>query len=616
MKRWLMLFVSVISVLIGIYPVISSSQAQTNEDVNNPYRSSHALIIGGSSYGAGWPTSIRFRRKMQKLGWFLHEQGFRVTTIEEPVSDNFVEAFHSFFKTFSSHPDHQILIYFGGHSVVLPDREESYLVPMDAPPPDVDRDTFLKKALPFSKLFEWSRKLSARHVLFVVEGPVFHEIFRREQGDQRSHALGSESMNASREVLSRLPAFRTEGKPFLADGLVQGLAGGRADQNGDGYITGAELAWYLRQDLGGGFPVNYGRLGVDGAFPGQWLFTVKGPYAPAVQQTVAVVAEQQTVAQIVPEPTQQQHPLKSTRPTPQRVQNNKPVQGGSNSLLASVHKEVSKVQSIAPSQMTQQETEHASKVTQQETEHASKVTQQEIERSSAPKVWKEALTQMSFSFAPGGCFFVGSPVTEVGRDKDEYIKEVCVDPFWIAQHEVTQGQWNHFMSGDPSRLKLGPQWPVDGVSWFQAKKFIELMNDKTGGGFRLPTEAEWAYACRLGQQEQRYAGSNTVSQIAWYGKNSASGPKKVGRKQPNGLGLFDMSGNVWEWVEDHYQSDYFKTAPKHNPVNLSITHRSKRALRGGAYNSKEKHLRCANRFPYPPEKSLNSIGFRLARTVR
>ena len=140
------------------------------------------------------------------------------------------------------------------------------------------------------------------------------------------------------------------------------------------------------------------------------------------------------------------------------------------------------------------------------------------------------------------------------------------------------------------------------------------MNTKTGLNYRLPTEAEWEYAARGGVKtqnsaSQKYSGSNNINEIAWYDNNSNSKTHSVGSKKPNELGIYDMSGNVWEWCNDWYDSSYYKNSPKNNPQGASSG--SSRVNRGGSWNINAEYCRVANRYYNSPGSSSHYLGFRL-----
>ena len=206
----------------------------------------------------------------------------------------------------------------------------------------------------------------------------------------------------------------------------------------------------------------------------------------------------------------------------------------------------------------------------------------------------------------GGAFTMGC-TSEQGNDcwKDEKpVHRVTVSDFYIGKYEVTQAQWKAVMGNNPSHFE-GDNLPVENVSWNDVQEFITTLNAQTGKQYRLPTEAEWEYAARGGNQSQRYkySGSNIVADVAWY---SESQPHEVGTKMPNELGIYDMSGNVWEWCNCWFGS--YKRSAKTNPHGTSST---ARVARGGSWLDNAWYARVTYRYIGAPDYRCGSIGFRL-----
>ena len=208
----------------------------------------------------------------------------------------------------------------------------------------------------------------------------------------------------------------------------------------------------------------------------------------------------------------------------------------------------------------------------------------------------------------GGTFRMGS--TEYGDEKP--IHQVTLSDYCIGKYEVTQEEWKAVMGTNPSRFTGNNKYPVENISWNDCQKFIKELNELTGLQFRLPTEAEWEYAARGGNKSQgyKYSGSNTIGDVAWYYDNSSGTTHQVGTKRPNELGLYDMSGNVWEWCNDWYNSSYYSSSPVNNPTGPTTG--SGRVGRGGGWNIAAQDCRVPYRYYGYSGNRSSVIGLRLA----
>ncbi len=225
-------------------------------------------------------------------------------------------------------------------------------------------------------------------------------------------------------------------------------------------------------------------------------------------------------------------------------------------------------------------------------------------------------TGMKLVYVPQGCFMMGSSADDKDHHDDEGpVHEVCVDGFYMGKYEITQGEWQEIMDSNPSNFKKGGNYPVEQVSWNDAQDFIKKLNSKTGKKYRLPTEAEWEYACRA-NGSGKYCGGDDVDIMAWYDKNSGKIVHPIGGKNANAFGLHDMSGNVWEWCSDWYDSDYYASSPQSNPVGPDRGSSLLRVIRGGGWDDTLDHVRAANRIRFPSDTYSDYSGFRIVLPVR
>jgi len=237
--------------------------------------------------------------------------------------------------------------------------------------------------------------------------------------------------------------------------------------------------------------------------------------------------------------------------------------------------------------------------------------------SSPAAIWNGS--EMTFVHVPPGAFVMGSPVHEPGRADDEIEHEVTLTRgFYLLATPVTQGLWKAVMGTNPSCFKGDDLLPVETVSWHQCQEFLNRLNREGSERYRLPTEAEWEYACRAGTStpfaggeimELFCASDPNLDAMGWYCGNSGRRSRPVGQKKPNAWGLYDMQGNVCEWCQDWY-GEYSADA-KVDP--LGAPSGSGRVIRGGSWFSNAKNCRSASRFYWSPASGADFLGFRLVK---
>jgi formylglycine-generating enzyme required for sulfatase activity len=240
-----------------------------------------------------------------------------------------------------------------------------------------------------------------------------------------------------------------------------------------------------------------------------------------------------------------------------------------------------------------------------------------------------------------GCYFMGNTFGDAYY-AEMPVHEVCISRFSISPFPVTRGEFNafvhatnyltdaekgyvcHVYNGDSWAKISSANWrtpgfpqtddhPVVCVSWNDATAYTQWMSRTRGQKYRLPTEAEWEYAARSGGRQERYAGGDVIEKVAWYAGNSEDRTHPVGQKQPNGLGLYDMSGNVWQWTADWYDSRYYRESPRTDPGGPETG--KKRVFRGGSWYYDQRGARTSYRDSAPPDFCSSYLGFRLASST-
>jgi formylglycine-generating enzyme required for sulfatase activity len=249
--------------------------------------------------------------------------------------------------------------------------------------------------------------------------------------------------------------------------------------------------------------------------------------------------------------------------------------------------------------------------------------------------WQEPLSGISFVPVPKGCFTMGRnepipPPPDSYWDNIRYVRpvnidekpehQVCVDAFWMAQYEVTEAQWAKVMGRaadgtQPAASSKSGKKAKGGIGYSEAQAFVTRLSELSGGiyRFRVPTEAEWEYACRAGGQDIALEPDSLAKQ-AWFAVEEIekAKPRAVGQLAPNALGLFDMLGNVWEWTTDSYQADSYQHHTLYNP-RIEVTG-APQTIRGGSVRTEHLLVRCSKRGHVSlTEQALPLIGLRLVR---
>lgn len=234
-------------------------------------------------------------------------------------------------------------------------------------------------------------------------------------------------------------------------------------------------------------------------------------------------------------------------------------------------------------------------------------------------LWTDPVSGIELVRVPAGTFRMGTPPAEQGREAQEVLHEVTLTrPFYLGKYEVTQAEWTRVMGSNPSQFQsCGPSCPVERVSLHDVEAFIGRLNERAGPGFRLPTEAEWEYACRAGGTEPFGHSSSLSSRDAnidgRYPYNASKGTARnettpAGYFAPNAWGFFDMSGNVWEWTADS-QCPY-PSGSVTDPVGTCSS--DYHVIRGGSWKFDGNSARCGLRYTHRPQDLGDSLGFRIA----
>ena len=245
------------------------------------------------------------------------------------------------------------------------------------------------------------------------------------------------------------------------------------------------------------------------------------------------------------------------------------------------------------------------------------------EGAAPPSEWRDPVTGMALVLIPAGHFTMGSPADEPGREPQERPHGVTLTrPFYLGRFEVTEREWTAVMGSNPSHFRDDTgRLPVERVNWYDVQAFLSRLSERSGRHFRLPTEAEWEYACRAGTTTSFSTGATLSPSQANYdarfpGAGGVAGPAPdrtmpVGSYPPNAWGLYDMHGNVWEWCQDWHCE--YPSGDVTDPTGECRT--EYRVIRGGSWHFNADSARCALRYTHRPQDSGFSLGFRAAVDV-
>ena len=231
---------------------------------------------------------------------------------------------------------------------------------------------------------------------------------------------------------------------------------------------------------------------------------------------------------------------------------------------------------------------------------------------TAGTTWTDPSSGIEFVWVPSGHYQMGcgpwaEPCGEI--EKPAHAREIA--GFWMGKTEVTQAQWKRVLGDNPAKYQKGDGYPVDQTTWFLVEEMLKALNSHGNGHFRLPSEAEWEYACRAGGEPDRYCGGNAHEPVAWYLANTRFSTMPVGGKTPNRFGLYDMSGNLYEWVADCWHDNYVG-APTDGRAWTGGECEA-HVLRGGSWGNSPAQLRSTARRSDTDVK-CNFVGVRLVRS--
>ncbi len=578
------------------------------------YKGYYALVVGVSEYDE-WPDLPNAAKDALEVASALESLGVNVRLLLDPTYRQLNDAFKETTFHIGQEQNLAIILYFAGHGETLEladGTELGYIIPKDCPLKRADPVGFDDKAISMKEIESLALKVKSMHVLMVFDscfsGSLFNLVRAAPVDITEKSARPVRQFVTAGGAGEQVPD-RSVFKIVFLDGIK-----GYADLNGDGYVTGSELGMHIQDKVvnytrGGQHP-QYGKINNPKLDKGDFVFRLAGPGAIVEEPGKASISVESNVDRATVF-----------------------VDGMEVGLAPFVHVtlspgehhiEVTKEGYEPYRRSIQLEASLSLRIYADLREMIPGIEQLSLDKESEAekdKIFTNTIG-MKFVLIPAGTFTMGSPPDEKERDSDEKQHLVTLrKSFYMQTTEVTQYQWKKAMGKNPSHFtNCGENCPLEMVSWNDVQRFIGKLNQiEDTDKYRLPTEAEWEYACRAGTTTAFYTGNCiSVNQANYNGQqpykscpkgNYRRNPAVIGAFPPNQWGLYLMHGNVWEWCQDwHGEYPSHHVADPEGPSSGDT-----RVLRGGSWFSPARDLRSACRGRYAPVSRDDDIGFRLVR---
>ena len=635
------------------------------------YKKSYALVIGMSDYNKEWNDLPGVEKDIKEVKKALEKHNFEVTVKKNLTKVELDKAFSEFIKNYGGEKDNRLLFYFAGHGYTLNTSygdSLGYIVPVDAPNPEIDKSGFQSKAMEMSQIEIYAKRIQSKHALFLFDACFAGSLFAMR--DAVPASINYKTIQPVRQfITSGSEDESVPDKSIFREEFVTALTTDEADTNQDGYLTGTELGTFLQENV-----INYsydtqhpqyGKIRNKRLNKGDFVFVLANNNninSSQEQKTgsIKLITEYSGKFYIDYDFKRQVEKFGTyvfdNIPGGIRILSIKNSNGKnvwlSKIFVASGHTSTIKAEQIieyGSLSLTSDNVEGDVYIDDIQYQYISKETTIRADqltpgehtvqiKSNGKILWSKefyitanktknlsAHTDVpslspilqrlvdNMVYVKGGTFTMGC-TSEQGSDCEDDEKpphRVTLDSYSIGKYEVTQEEWREVMGNNPSYHKNCDKCPVEDVNWNEIQDFIKKLNQMTYKHFRLPTEAEWEYAARGGNHSKgyKYSGSNDIGNVAWYDGNSGKKTHPVGSKSPNELGLYDMSGNVWEWCSDLYEG-----YPGSSGV-IAITGPGSRVDRGGSWSSSARGCRVAYRISDGPVYRSDDVGFRLAHSL-
>ena len=649
------LIISLLAILIGS-PAVAQERGIVPVPIKDKsgnqvllYQESHALLVGVSEYTAGWSNLPGVRNDLDEVRTTLEQKGFNTVVVRNPTRVELRDAIEEFINQYGQNIDNRLIFYFAGHGHTMKasyGEEMGYFVPSDAPNPNIDKSGFLARSIDMQSIEVYSKQVQSKHALFLFDSCFSGSIFSLSRAIPEN--ISFKTSKPVRQFITAGSADETvPDESIFNDQLIRAL-NGEGDLDGDGYLTGVELGEFLNKTVinyskGSQHP-QYGKIRNPNLDKGDFVFSlldgrhVKQSIDSIVQKRKELeqkrlnleeegkrIAALQRMQEEKKKLEDEERRLKEAQEDLARLSpsfdKKFPVKPGSKKVQITTKTAPLRVRAVPSSkaEVVAELPAHSILPMIQETGLWYQIEYLPGKKGWITKKYSRLLDSPlkaesvgkcpeKMSFIPGGEFLVG------GVDS---LKGMSLSAFCMDKYEVTQAEFEMVMRNNPSSSK-GESLPVEKVTWFEADEYCRKVSK------RLPTEVEWEKAANEGKGEifplgdefgddkANFCDSNC--QFDWKRNKSDDGyatTAPVGSYAPNSYGLHDMAGNVWEWVADWYDGDYYKTASRRNFQGPSSG--TQKVLRGGSWIVNSRNLLSTPRRKGMPSSRYYDSGFRCAQ---
>jgi formylglycine-generating enzyme required for sulfatase activity len=604
------------------------------------YTNSYALVIGIDDYSNGWPRLSNGVSDARKVAAALEGKGFNVTLKSNLDGDQLEDAFEDFFIDKGDDPESRLFVWYAGHGHTLDG--EGYLIPSDGVM-ESDSRNFRRKSLSLRRFSEYVRQARSKHVYTVFDSCFAGTIFNVARSAPPP-AITRVTSEPVRQFLSSGDAGQTVSDDgTFARLFVEAMTGQRrSDLNGDGYVTANEMGSFLTDSISN-YTNNkqiprHGKLNDPNYDRGDFVFLASLTAPPLVRQAIAASLPGDSSFSVDDLSSQLDANKQARQAWTDKLQdmNNayQQVLGIDGSRNADSALKISAWQrfntAFAEDNPYSVEDNTLRAEANQRIQALKKAARKPRQVASLGSTSGGALSSAGKACAdcpemvliPAGSFRMGDLSESGVTNNNKLVHRVDVAAFGLGKYEVTFAQYDAFARATNNTLPADRGWgrgsrPVINVTWEDAQAYVKWLSSKTGTTFRLPSEAEWEYAARAGTTTN-YSWGNDVGRNNAVCRDCGSQWKKqtapVGQFTANAFGLYDMHGNVYEWVEDCYHDSY-GGAPS-NGAAWTFGSCKHRVLRGGSWQSAEWNTRADFRLKYLPARRLYLNGLRVAQDLK